>query len=54
MLFIILINALFIKKGIVINIINDVRIKKNRKITILLNLDSQDIGAITHSNPLHS
>ena len=28
--------------------------KENRKITILLNLDSQDIGAITHSNPLHS
>jgi len=32
MLFIILINALFIPKGIVINIINDVRIKKMRKL----------------------
>ena len=32
MLFIILINALFIKKGIVINIMNDVRIKKIGKL----------------------
>ena len=32
MLFIILINALFIKKGIVINIINNVIIKKMGKL----------------------